>query len=158
MPQSPHAAAATPVTEVIFYQDVPDAGRFACALAAQAYQQGRQVIVYVDNRQAAIDFEALLWHYDQLSFVPHVLSDSPLAAQTPVIIVAADQAEKQRAAGDLFINLSCQVPDGFGACRQLLELVPMAESQRQPAREKWRHYRNAGVHPRAVRADGAGRR
>ena len=72
--------------EIRFYHNAPDRLRVACSVTAKAWGQGRRISVLATDGAQARHFDQLLWSFQPLAFVPHVGAESPLAAETPVVI------------------------------------------------------------------------
>ncbi len=132
------------MTRVRFYHNAADPLALACELAARAAADGRKVAVRTTDARAAQRFDAMLWSFDQLAFVPHVRSDSPLAARTPVVIGSADHPAPWPHA-DLLFNLAQDVPGEFDQFRMLVEIVGDDETEKAPARARWMHYKSRSL-------------
>lgn len=81
---------------VRFYHNTPDRLVLACELIGRAYGSGRKVAVRMPDGNSARELDRVLWLRDTLAFVPHVLRDSELAAETPVVIGEAVPASPGR--------------------------------------------------------------
>ena len=120
----------------------------ACRLTQERFLAGRKVLVYAPDPEVALRFDARLWDFSSLSFVPHCRADSPLAQETPVLITATT-----RVAGfdDVLLNLSPETPPGFERYQEVIEVVGAAEEDATPARNRFRQYKEAG-HPLQAQA------
>lgn len=130
------------MSDVHFYHNAEDKLAAACRLAVKAFGAGRKVAVRVPDPTQARRLDQLLWTFEQLSFVPHVRLDSPLASETPVVI--GDTQDGIWPHNDVLINLGLDLPEGVDTFRMVVEVVGQAEEDRQPARDRWRHYKAAG--------------
>jgi DNA polymerase III subunit chi len=134
------------VTEVRFFHNAPDKLSAACRLAVAAHRRGRKVTVFAPEAGQAARLDAMLWTFQPLSFVPHVLATSPLAAETPVVIDAQlGQPQHQ----DVLINLGDGAPPAFERFAQVIEIVTTDPADRAPARARWAFYRERGLDPEA---------
>lgn len=133
------------MTKIRFYHNTPDKLRLTCELVASAVGGGRKVAVLAGDAVAARQLDQLLWSFEQLAFVPHVMAESPLAAQTPVVIGRGDQAPHWPHE-DLLFNLAGEPPHGFERFRMLVEIVGQDETEKQQARRRWMQYK-AAAHP-----------
>ena len=113
----------------------------AAALIGKAARQKKLLLVYAPDREIASAIDRQLWTQAPTGFIPHVWSDSPLAAETPVIIT--DDAESATQNERLF-NLSMEVPPGFSRFTSLIEIVGQADDERQAGRERVRFYKDRG--------------
>lgn len=131
-------------TRAQFYHNAEDPLALACELATRAYETGRTAALRVPDAAAARRLDQMLWSAEPRTFVPHVMSDSPLAAETPLVIGRAD-AEVEWPHGDVLFNLADDIPPGFERFRLLVEIVGQSEAAKQPARVRWKHYRDHGL-------------
>lgn len=127
--------------EIRFYHNAPDRLRVACTLAAKAWGQGRRISVYAGDGAQARHFDQLLWSFQPLAFVPHVGADSPLAAETPVVIGTHLDALPHE---DVLINLGGELPPGFERFGLIVEIVGRDDFERHAARLRYRAYKQAG--------------
>lgn len=134
------------MTRIDFAFGANDRLRAACQVARKRYLAGQRLVVYCANGSRLSAFDRLLWAFDDISFVPHVLASDPLAASTPVILTAAapvapapDDAE-----GPWLMNLDDDCPPGYEAFTRVLEIVSGEPDDRQAARQRWRTYQAAG--------------
>ncbi len=132
------------MTRVRFYHNAQNPLALACELAARAYSGGRQVAVRLPDAASARQLDQLLWNFDQLAFVPHVMAGSPLAAETPVLLGLSHEAADW-SHNDMLFNLANDLPAEFGQFRMLIEIIGQVEEARTPARSRWMHYKSAGL-------------
>lgn len=140
------------MTRVQFYHNTPDRLALTCELVEKAYASGRQVAIRVADAALARRLDQHLWTATPLSFIPHVLTDSPLATETPVVIGAADK-EPEWPHGDLLFNLAEDVPPGYEHFRAVIEIVGQSEAEKRPARARWQHYKAEKVPLKAFDAE-----
>jgi DNA polymerase III subunit chi len=124
--------------DIKFYHNAPDRLRAACVVTAKAVQQGLKVIVYAPDGGLARQYDSLLWRAQPQSFVPHVAASSPLAAQTPVVMV---HELTNLPYDDMLLNLADDLPTGYDHFRLLVEIVGNDEAGRSAARSRWRFYK-----------------
>lgn len=132
------------MTRVLFLHGAPDRLAAAAHWLADAAAARQSVLVYVPQTEMAERIDKLLWTQSALSFAPHCRSDSPLAAETPIVIsIDLDSPPHDRK----LLNLGDEVPPGFSRFDELVEIVSTADSDRLPARERFRFYRERGYAP-----------
>ncbi len=143
------------MTRIDFAFGAADRLRAACQAARKRYQAGQRLVVYCADGARLAAFDRMLWAFDDISFVPHVLATDPLAADTPVILTAA--APQAAAAGDepWLLNLDDDCPPGYDGFARVLEIVSDEPADRQAARQRWRVNQAAGHAPHTP--DHAGR-
>lgn len=129
------------MTGIDFYHGAPDKMEVACRLIGECYAKGRQVLVYAPEEAAAARIERLLWTQPATGFVPHCRTDSPLAAQTPVLIGASLDETGHH---DVLVNLDGELPPAFSRFERLIEVVGTDEADRLPARTRFKFYRDRG--------------
>ena len=116
------------MTRIDFAFGAPDRLRTACQVARKRLA-GQRLVVYCRDGSRLASFDRMLWAFDDISFVPHVLANDPLAADTPVVLTASDPlkaSEKLVQAGQpqpWLLNLDDECPPGFEGFERLLEIV-----------------------------------
>lgn len=128
-------------TRIDFYHDAPDKLAIAARIVHKAVAQGHRLTVLAPDTALAEAFDRLLWTQPATGFLPHCRADSPLAAETPVLIATSLETA---ANDDVLINLGHDLPDGFAHYARLIEIVGRDDADKAPARERFRHYRDAG--------------
>ena len=59
------------MTRIDFYRYAQDKVRFACRLAAKAFDHSSRVVVYSPDPQVLAEFDRALWTFQSTRFVPH---------------------------------------------------------------------------------------
>ncbi len=129
------------MTEVKFFFNVEHKLNYACKLAKKAFDGGMKLIVYTPDVRRAEEFDRLLWTFSQLSFVPHVRAEHPLASETPIVIATNDTALPHH---DALLNLGDVPPPFFSRFEHLREIVTTDGDDRQLARERSKFYTARG--------------
>ncbi|MFP6559917.1 DNA polymerase III subunit chi [Paraburkholderia sp. B3] len=128
------------MTRIDFHTNVGDSLAYACRLVRKAYQAGEQAVVLAEPARLRA-FDAMLWTFSALDFVPHCMAESPLAAGTPVVLTAdLERAPHHR----VLLNLGAAVPPQFARFERLLEVVGDAPDELASGRERYRYYRDRG--------------
>jgi len=85
------------MTRVDFYVLEQDALmarlHYACRLTEKAHQRQHQVVLAVDNEQAAKELSEYMWQFKPESFVPHQLQTE--ATPAPIRIIWSEDDEQQ---------------------------------------------------------------
>lgn len=139
--------AASAVTRIDFAFGAPDRLPMACQVAGKRYRAGRRLVVYCSDATRLAAFDKLLWTFEDISFLPHVLANDPLAASSPIVLTAqAPAAPVADAGGELpwLMNLDDDCPPGYAQFARVLEIVSGEPADRQTARQRWRTYQEAG--------------
>ena len=138
-------------TRVQFYHNAEHPLALACEFVARAFGGGRRIALHVADETMARELDRMLWNFDPLEFVPHVMVDSPLAAETPVVIGRADAPARWQET-DMLLNLADDIPEGFERFRMLVEIVGQSEAHKLPARTRWKHYKQQDLRLQAFDA------
>ena len=133
------------MTEVFFYHGASDKIAAACALLSGAYAKKKPMLVYALEAEVANGLDRMLWTNAALSFVPHCRADSPLAAETPILITDTLETIPQ---DERLMNLSREIPPGFSRFQSLIEVVGQDESDRLAARDRVKYYKDRGYEVR----------
>lgn len=116
----------------------------ACELAAQAWRLGKRVLIACETEQQALNIDETLWARDPDSFVPHNLSGEITTYPTPIEIAWKGKRNAQRR--DLLISLQTELPEFIGSFTQIIDFVPLEETAKAQARERYKQYRQLGWH------------
>jgi DNA polymerase-3 subunit chi len=133
------------LTQVFFYHGAADKIAAACALLSGAYAKKKPMLVFAPEKEIANSVDRMLWTQPALSFVPHCRADSPLAAETPILITDSLETLPQ---DERLMNLSQIVPPGFSRFQSLIEVVGQADDERAAARDRVKFYKDRGYEVR----------
>jgi DNA polymerase III subunit chi len=137
---------------VQFYHNTPDRLALVQELVTRAHEGGRKVVIRLADSAEARKLDQLLWTAEPLSFIPHVGLQSPLAAETPVVLTSAERADNWPHT-DLLFNLADDVPPGYEDFRMVIEIVGQSEAQKLPARARWMSYKQKSLPLQAFDAE-----
>jgi DNA polymerase-3 subunit chi len=133
------------MTRIDFYilsqQHAEARQRFACRLAAKAWQQGHRVYIHTEGPEQSRRLDELLWTFNTDSFIPHSLDDDAAADTVPVHIGHSGDPQHH---DEVLINLAPEVPLFFSRFERVIELVDPHEETRRQGRERFRFYRDRG--------------
>lgn len=117
---------------------------YAARLIHGAWTQNKAMTLYAQGALAQ-QLDRLLWETPSTGFIPHCFGDSPLAAETPIVIArnAAELARPHQT--ERIINLSDELPPGFERFDRLVEVVSQDDETRLAGRERVRLYREQGL-------------
>ena len=132
------------MTRVDFHSNVSDLLEYACRLARKAFLARQPLLVLAEAPLLSV-LDERLWTFAPLEFIPHCALDSPLAANTPVVLASNldDKPDDMRHHG-ILLNLGPAVPRHFARFERLLEVVGRAPEQLAAGRERYRFYRDRG--------------
>lgn len=131
-------------TRVFFYHNAVDRIAASVALIAKAFAQKKAILVYAPEAEVASALDRQLWMQPPIAFIPHVRSDSPLAAETPVLIADQLESPAQHERLERLLNLSSEVPPGFARFISLIEVVGQEEGARLAGRQRAKFYKDHG--------------
>jgi DNA polymerase-3 subunit chi len=132
------------MTKIFFYHGMNDRLPYALRLISGAWAQKKAITIYAPDRGVALQLDNLLWTQNSTGFIPHCLGDSPLAAETPILI-ARNEAELECSTQDQrLLNLSNELPPGFARFESLVEVVSQEDDVRDSGRERVKFYRERG--------------
>ena len=130
------------MTNVTFHFNVIDKIIYACRLLRKAHNQGARVTVTGEEYLLSL-LDDSLWTLDVQEFLPHCRLSAPEHVLDNTNIILSPDARKSKHV-DVLVNLGSTMPDGFERYLRLIELVGKEESERKPARERWRYYNARG--------------
>lgn len=114
----------------------------ACDLAAKAWRLGKRVLIACETEQQAMTIDEALWAREADDFVPHNLSGEVTTYATPIEISWKGKRNAQRR--DLLISLQTELPEFINSFNQIIDFVPVDETQKAQARERYKQYRQLG--------------
>ena len=129
------------MTRIDFYHYADDKLRFACRLAAKAYDQASRVVVYTPDTRVLGEFDKGLWTFQSTRFVPHAFAGTSIAAETPVILASSGENLPHH---DVLLNLADEWPPFFSSFERVLEIVATDEEDKARARSRYAFYRKRG--------------
>ncbi len=130
------------MTSIDFHTNIADKLNYTCRLVRKAVAAHNRVAILSDNAAELGALDAALWTFSETDFLPHVRSDHPLAAQTPVILLPHDGADCPH--HQILINLSRTTPVHFASFERLLEIISTDETDAANGRDRFRQYRQRG--------------
>lgn len=136
------------MTRIDFHVNVEHRVHYGCRVTRKARTAGKRVVVYTRDPGRLAQFDAALWTFSALDFLPHVYSDSALAQVTPVLL-ALDL--EQLPPSDVLLSLDDEVPPQVtSVCarfERVIEIVSRDEADRALARSRFKAYRELGLAP-----------
>ena len=140
------------MTRVDFYFNASDKLGVITKLLFKSVNSGFHVFVHMRDAHMLHQFDQYLWQSRPLSFLPHVLSDHPSAAQTPVVI-GPDPGSISKF--DILINYEPLIPEYFSRFDRLLEVVSQDTGERELSRDHYRFFKQRGypVYSHDLKAD-----
>lgn len=130
------------MTRIDFYSNVPDKILYACRLVRKARAANCRLVLFGQDRAQLTQIDEALWTFSDTDFLPHVMADDPLAAQTPVLLADAGMTELPH--HELIVNLSNQMPPDFARFERLLEIVAADDQDKAAGRERYSYYKQRG--------------
>lgn len=129
------------MTRIFFYHNAPDRIAATARLIGKTARQKKAVLVYAPEEALAEALDRQLWVSPPTGFTPHVRSDSPLAAETPVLIADTLDTPPQN---ERLFNLSSEIPPGFSRFTSVIEIVGQPDEERESGRKRARFYKDRG--------------
>jgi DNA polymerase-3 subunit chi len=143
------------VTRIDFYHYAEDKLRFACRLAATAYERSSRLVVYSADTARLQGFDRDLWSFSDVKFVPHCFAGAAVAAETPIVLAASGDDLPHH---DVLLNLDDEWPPFFASFERLLEIVSTDESDKEKARARYSFYVKRGYDIKVNAIDGERRK
>lgn len=130
------------MTEIAFHFNVPDRLSYVCRLLRKAVGGGARVMVTGPD-DALEQLDLALWTFSSVDFVPHCSLYAANAVLSKSAVVLA-QSVVTSPFLDILVNFGVSVPNGFEQFQRLIEVVTPDAQDRQHARQRWKHYADAG--------------
>jgi DNA polymerase-3 subunit chi len=132
------------MTRIDFHSNVPDKLAYACRLVRKARAQNLRVVMMAADAAQLQRLDEMLWTFSDLDFLPHVAIDSPLAAQTPILLMDMGSEDADLPHHQVLVNLAQQSPGNFARFERMFEIVSAEEEDRLAGRDRYRHYHQRG--------------
>lgn len=140
---------------VDFHFNVDHRLQYACRVVRKARGAGKSVLAFAREPDRLARFDAALWTFSALDFLPHVYADSPLAASTPILLTLQAETAHVR---DVLLNLDDDTPPEFerwfARFERVIEVVSLDDADRRLARARFNAYRQAGIEPTTFKVNG----
>ena len=132
------------MTRIDFHSNVPDKLAYACRLVRKARSQNLRVVMMAADAAQLQRLDEMLWTFSDQDFLPHVPADSPLAAQTPILLMEAGAETDDLPHHQILVNLSQQPPAHFARFERMFEIVASDDGDKEAGRERYRYYQQRG--------------
>jgi DNA polymerase-3 subunit chi len=127
------------MTRIDFHTNITDKLSYACRLARKAYGARAKLVLLAEDAAQAAALDQALWSLSETDFLPHVMAGDPLAAQTPIIVTASEDAELPH--HDMLINLTRRTPAGFERFQRVFEIISADEEDAAAGRKRYVAYK-----------------
>ncbi len=127
----------------------PEKAKHLCNLAQRYLEEGRRVLLMVQDDNQAVTLDRFLWTWEKGSFIPHSYDNGAVdCLEEPVLI--ATRERNGNGARVLVLGKPCSLE----FIRQFEEVVDFAElydeALAEASRERFRSYREAGYAPKML--------
>lgn len=143
------------MTRIDFHFNVEHRVHYACRVTRKVRAADKRLVVYTRDASRLAQFDAALWTFSALDFLPHVHVDSPLAGETPVLLTRDAECAP---ASDVLLSLDDEAPPQcealFARFERVIEVVSRDEADRARARIRFKSYRERGLAPTHFEASG----
>ncbi len=129
------------MTRVDFHVNVTDKIDYACRLIRKIRKAGQRAVVFCEDESRLRKFDAALWSFSPLEFIPHLPDSDPLASRTPVLLTTRVEELPHH---EVLVNLGASLPPFFTRFERLVELVGAEPEDVAQARQRFRHYKDRG--------------
>jgi DNA polymerase-3 subunit chi len=120
---------------------------YACTQIAQWVADGKTICAVTDSLESAERLDALLWTFNDQSFVAHEVAAATDAKvgqpPLPPVLIAIGRT----IAADILVNLASTVPIGFETFNRVAEFVDADPARRDAGRRRFVAYRDRGFPP-----------
>lgn len=129
------------MTRIHFLHGARDRYQAAVAWLEQRSRRGLTALVYLEREEDLTLLDRLLWTQSALGFIPHCRLGDRLQTETSIVLTSDIENIHQ---SNCLVNLTNDVPPGFSRFEELVEIISIDDSDRLPARERFRFYRERG--------------
>lgn len=127
---------------IAFHFNVSNPASYLPKLLRKVHAAGKRAVVVLPA-DLVPHINQALWTHDEADFLPHATHTDPdwMQSRSPLLLTPelGDAADR-----NVLINLLPQLPEGLERFERVLELVTLQDEARQAARQRWKHYTQAG--------------
>lgn len=127
---------------IAFHFNVSNPTSYLPKLLRKVHAASKRAVVLLPA-ESVPQINQALWAYDEADFLPHATHTDPdwMQSRSPLLLTPqlVDVAGRT-----VLINLLPQLPEGLDRFERVLELVTLQDDHRQAARQRWKHYTQAG--------------
>lgn len=127
------------MTRIDFHTNVPDKIAYACRLARKARAANHRIIMMAEDEAQLAELNAAMWAFSATDFLPHVLAGDALAAHTPIVLAASDEAELPHT--ELLVNLSRRASNRVAQFERMIEVISSDEDDAAAGRKRYSAYK-----------------
>ena len=130
------------MTRIDFHSNVPDKIAYACRLARKARSTDAQIVILAKDQSQLAVLDEALWTFSEQDFLPHVMLEDALSAQTPILLTTNSAMESPH--HQMLINLSDAPPTHFARFERMFEIIASDDTDKSVGRERYAYYRKRG--------------
>ena len=127
---------------IAFHFNVGNPVSYLPKLLRKVHAAGKRAVVLLPAETVS-QINQVLWTHDEAEFLPHATHADPdwMQSRSPLLLTPqlGDVAGRS-----VLINMQPDLPDGLDRFERVLELVTLQDDDRQAARQRWKHYTQAG--------------
>jgi len=124
----------------------PEKALLLCELAQEFYQQGRKVLVLVQDNNQGLTLDNFMWVWNKGSFVPHAHDNGAVDCHDEPVVIASTE-KNCNGAQVLILGAACSTD----FMRHFEHVVDFAEvhddASREASRTRFAHYKESGLGP-----------
>ena len=110
-----------------------------CKLAAKAFAAKQHLYIHCVDQQQALTLDDMLWHFNDISFLPHRLTSAESNTETPIVIGCATAAEQN---GEILLNLHPEIPANLEKFKRIIEIVYQDATIKKISRAHYKTYQS----------------
>ncbi|UDG81036.1 DNA polymerase III subunit chi [Candidatus Hartigia pinicola] len=114
----------------------------ACEIASKMWRNGKRVLLACDTSEQAEKLDEALWAREPHRFIPHNLVGQGPIHGAPIVLCWPNQRDNTQR--DILISLQSQFSDLSTVFYEVIDFVPLDQTLRQLARERYKFYRSIG--------------
>ncbi len=119
---------------------------YACRIIEKAYSNNHKIYVHVANSEEAQNFDAQLWTFSDISFVPHEIYGQGSNSDHQVLI---GYGNPPNIMNDILVNMTPEMVPSYQQFNHLIEVIPNDDNLKVLGRKRFQIYQKEG-HPLEV--------
>jgi len=124
----------------------PEKARLLCHLAEEQFNNGKRVLIRVQDDNQAVSLDRFMWTWDKGGFLPHAFNNGSVDCLDEPIVISVRE-NNPNAAAILIMGHPCSV-EFIRNFELVIDFAEVYDKQLADiSRDRFRHYREHGFNP-----------
>ncbi|WP_370978027.1 DNA polymerase III subunit chi [Agaribacterium sp. ZY112] len=117
---------------------------FCCKLVEKAVNQGKRVLIHVNDAETAEQLDDLLWSFKPEAYLPHAIIGGELDDELHELPIAISSGQDCELHHDVLVNLANELPPWFARFERFAQVINQQQELLQASRKHYSFFRERG--------------